>query len=331
MTAITSPELKAYRAANQSDLSTNGGRMSAYPISSGVVGALFPNVDDTERTAGSIKYRKAFFKVDHPGPEALLSTRMYQDKNSAGDDKVCFFLGTQTDTQSAITGSERKYGCGDLDASTLAGATTVTVEVEVGQTGLFAIADLIRVTDKATLGGAGNEEFVTVVTASQTGDIVTLTVTPPLGNAYSNASTRVASVYDASNVVANYVSFSKSSTLGVYDDTTYPIVLNDKSSIEQTWTGTFTTSTAFDISGNTVGAVGSGTVGGGAAPNNADFSYPFFTMAAAGFSGTWAPGDTFTFTTHPAAVPIWIKRQVPAGAGTTAASTAVVVMDGGSA
>ena len=118
MTAITSPELKAFRAANQSDLTTNGGRMSATVMASGVVGALFPNVDESERTLGSTKYRKMFFKVDHAGPEALLSTRIYQDKNTVGDDKVCFFVGTQTNTQSSITGSERKYGCGTLDAST---------------------------------------------------------------------------------------------------------------------------------------------------------------------------------------------------------------------
>lgn len=331
MTAITSPELKAFRAANQSDLSTNGGRMSAYQIASGVVGALFPNVDDTERTAGSTKYRKAFFKVDHAGPEALLSTRIYQDKNTVGDDKVCFFVGTQTNAQSGITGSERKYGCGDLDSSTLANATALDVEVETGQTGLFQVGDLIRVTDKATIGGSGNEEFVTVATASQTGDIVSLTCTPPLGNAYSNANTRVASVYEAGDVVASFDTFSKSSALGDYNTTTHPLILNGKGAVEQLWTFTFATPTAYDITGNTLGAVGAGTVAGGASPNNPDSSTPYFLLEAAGFSGTFAPGDTITLATHPASVPLWIKRVVPAGAATTAASTAEIVMDGGSA
>lgn len=331
MTAITSPELKAFRAANQSDLTTNGGRMSATVIASGVVGALFPNVDESERTLGSTKYRKMFFKVDHAGPEALLSTRIYQDKNTVGDDKVCFFVGTQTNTQSSITGSERKYGCGTLDASTLANATALAVVVETGQTGLFQNGDTIRVTDKATIGGSGNEEFVTVVTSSQTGDVVSLTVTPTLGNAYSNSNTRVASVYEAGNVSASYGGFSVASTAGLYNDTTNPIVLNGKGAIEQTWTLTFATATAFDISGNTLGAIGSGSVGAGASPNNPDASYPYFTLASGGFSGTFVAGDTITFTTHPASVPIWLKRIVPAGAGTTAASTAEIVMDGGSA
>lgn len=330
MSIIIGAELKAFRAANQSDLSTNGGRMSPYQIASGAVGALFPNVDESERAAGSTKYRKVFLKIDHAGPETLLSARVYQDKNTDGDDKVCFFIGSQTNTQSSITGSERKYGCGTLDASTLANATSLTVLVEAGQTGLFQVSDLIRVTDKASISASGNEEFVTVTSASQVGDVVTLEFTPPLGNAYLSANTRVASVYEAGDVAPSYESFSKSSTAGEYNTTTHPIVMNGKGAIEQVWTFTFATDTAFDISGNTLGAIGSGSISGGAAPNNPDFAYPYFTLLSGGFSGTWQAGDTITFTTHPAAVPIWLKRVVPAGAATAAASTAEIVLDGGS-
>src|SRR5258706_300834 len=107
MSSILAAELKAYAAANQSDTSSNGGRMSSTSISN-AVNALFPSIDQTERAAGSTKYRKFFFKVDHDGVEALVSSRIYQDQNTTGDDKTHFFIGTQTDTQAAITGSERK-------------------------------------------------------------------------------------------------------------------------------------------------------------------------------------------------------------------------------
>lgn len=328
MPSIISSELKAFRAANQSDLSTNGGRMSATALSSGVVGALFPNVDDAERTAGSTKYRKIFFKVDHNGPESLLDARIWQDVNTAGDDRIAFFIGTQVDTQANITGSERKYGTGTLDSTVSGGATSLDVAVEPSTTGLFQNGDTVRVSDKATPAGAGNEEFVTVSGVSQVGDIVTLTVSA-LTNGYSANVTKVSSVYAAGNVVASAGALSITSASGTYDTGTNPIVMNDKSAIHQTWTLTFTSATAFNITGDTVGSVGSGTTSGGASPTNPSFSLPYFTIAAGGFGGTYSNGDTIVFSTTPAAVPLWIRRIVPANASVSASSTATLAIDGG--
>lgn len=330
MPSILSAELQVMRAANQSDLTTNGGRMSATVLSSGSVGACFPNAGAAERTAGSTKHRKVFFKVNHDGTETLLDARLWMDKYTEGDDKVTWFLGTQTDTQADITGNERKYGCGDLDATVIAGATSVTVAVELGLAGLFVNGDTVRISDKATpTSGTGNEEFVTISNVSQVGDIVSFDITPALANGYSDANTRVAAVYAVGDLKPTTASFTVTSAAGTYDNATYPLTLNDKSTIEQTWTLTFTSATAYNISGNTVGASGSGTVAGGAAPNNADFSLPYFTLAAAGFGGTYVAGDTISFITHPACVPIWLKRVIPAGAAAVASSTARLAMDGG--
>jgi len=331
MTSIVNSELKVYRAASGSDLSTNGGRMSASVLTSGVVGTLFPNVDDTERTAGSTKYRKVFFKVDHDGPEALLAARLYQDKNTAGDDRVTWFLGTQSDTQAAITGSERKYGCGQLNATVSGGATVITVLVEPGNTGLFVNGDTIRITDKATLAGSGNEEFKTISGVSQTGDVVTMTVSPALNNGFSSSLTRVASVYSPGDLAPTASSIVVTSSAGTYNSGANPLVLNDKSTVEQTYTLTFTSATAFDISGSTLGALGSGSVSAGANPTNSDFSLPLFTLSSAGFGGTYVAGDTIVFTTHPASIPVWLRRVVPAGAGVVATSTASFAIDGGTA
>lgn len=331
MTSIVAGELKLYRAANQSDLSSNGGRMSASVLASGVVGALFPNIDDTERTAGSTKYRKVFFKVDHNGPESLLGARLFQDQNTSGDDRITYFVATQTDTQAAITGSERKYGCGALTSTVSSGVSSIQVTVETGTTGIFQNGDTVRITDRATVTASGNEEFVTLSSVSQVGDVVTLGFSPALSNGYSSSLTRVASVYSPGDVVANASALTITSAAGTYNTTTNPLVLNDKSTVEQTWTLTFTSATAFNISGDTVGAIGSGSVSGGASPTNTDFSLPYFTLSAGGFGGTYATSDTIVFTTHPAAVPLWIKRVVPAGAAVSSASTATFAMDGGAA
>jgi hypothetical protein len=332
MPIIDSNELKVFRAANQSDLSTNGGRMSTTALTSGVLGALFPNVGDAERTAGSTKYRKGFFKIDHNGPEALLDCRLYQDKNTVGDDRIVFFIGTFTDTQANITGSERKYGCGNLGVTANSGATSLSVTVETGTTGIYQNGDTIRITNKASIGASGDEEFLTISNVSQVSDTVTMDISPALSYTFSNTNTRVASVYAPGNLKAELSgTVSVVSTAGTFDNNNYPIVFNDKSTVYDTWTLTFTSATNFNIVGSHTGSVGTGTVSGGASPTNPAFALPYFTIPSGSFGGTFATNDTVVFTSKPAAIPVWLRRVVPAGAGTAASSTATIAIEGGTA
>lgn len=328
---IITAELQVFRAANVSDQTTNGGRMSATEITSNVVGNVFPSVYEAERAAGSTKYRKVFFKNNHDGSDVtLLDSRVFMDKNSAGADKVTFFVGTQTNTQASVTGSERQYGCGDLDVTVAAAASSILVECETGNTGIFLVADTIRITDKTAIGESGNEETATISTVSVGGNIVTIGLSAPLVNGYSSANTRVASLYVKGDLKPTFDNFVVATVgNGDYNSGTYPVTMDNEGTIEQTWTLTFTSATVFNISGNTVGATGSGSSGAGASPTNSDFSKPYFTLSASGFSGTYAAADTIVFQTHPAAIPIWIKRVVPVAAATTAGSTAWFGFDGG--
>lgn len=327
MSSIVSSELKVYRSANASDLSSNGGRLSANILSSGVLGALFPNVDDAERVAGSVKYRKVFFKVDHNGPESLLSARLYQDLNTTGNDFMTFFPGSQTDTQATITGSERKYGCAALTATVVSGVTSVQATLQTGAPAIFQNGDVVRITDKATPTSSGNEEFVTLTAgASMSGSVATLTFTPALVNGYAAGLTKVESVYSPGNVVASYG--STGGTLGGTIDWTQ-LVLNDQSTVEQTVTLTWTSATAFNVTSDVLGSLGSGSTTAGASPNNPSFSLPYFNLPSGAFSGTFVTGNTATFATHPAAVPIWLRRDVPAGAATNASETTTIAWDGG--
>ena len=107
---ITTAELKLYRSAVINDGPTNGGRMSASEIASGVMANLFPIVQESERVAGSTKYRKVFAKVANIEDLTLYQSKLYLDKITPGQDVITFFPATQTDAQSAITGSERQYG-----------------------------------------------------------------------------------------------------------------------------------------------------------------------------------------------------------------------------
>lgn len=321
---ITRPDLKFFKSATVSDGGANGGRMSASEVVSGALANLFPPVEDAERVAGSIKYRKYFSKVHEDGSDTGYAARLFMERPTAGEDAYSIFPASQTDTQASITGDERRYAVGQLGANVDAGATEIEAAVEDGNTDTFEVGDTCRVTDKATLDGAGNTEFREIEAVDVlTGDVVALTFTEPLENAYLASVTRVMAVYEPGNVVASLSDFVVTAAGdGDYDDA--EISLNNRGTEEQTLTVTFTNATNFGVVSDIHGSLGTGTVGGGAAPNNPSWTKPYFTLAAGGFSGTFASGDTIVFKTHPAAVPMWARRVVPADSAVASSNTASV-------
>jgi hypothetical protein len=152
---------------------------------------------------------------------------------------------------------------------------------------------------------------------------------PGLLTAYDAANTRCCSVYSPGNIAAAVSSVVANSASGIVDGA--QIGTDAIGTVEQSWTLTFTSATAFNITGDTLGSVGSGNVGSTTSPNNGQFSKPYFTLPPAVFSGTFASGDTVTFTTSPAAVPIWFRRNVPANTPSLSGNRFVVGCDGESA
>jgi len=336
---IVQSELRLHRSQAVTDGDSNGGRMSSTQVISGAVANLFSAVGGDERLAGSTKYRKAFWKVANDDDIALQYAKIFIDKNTAGDDRFTFFAADQVDTQDDIAGSEKEYGAGVLAGNVSPGATEITVIWE----SLDAApedGDLLRITDKADIDASGNEEFVYIDGVPiGTGAEFTVQLATALQNGYSAVNTRVAQVYepldpnelDSNPIVQNQIKstitdLAVTSAAGTIDD---DYLTGDSiGSIEQTWTLTFTSATAYNIVGDIVGSVGSGNISGGASPNNAAFSKPYFVLQASAFGGTWLSGDTIVFKTHPAAAPIWIKRVVPAGADPIGANTAVIALKG---
>ena len=337
--SIAAGEIKLYRSETVNDTDSNGGVMSTTEVADGVKNNVWPDVPQAERTAGSVKYRKAFIKVANDDDLALVDPRIFVETHTPGDDSIVLMTGTQADTQAEADDYTRFYGAGDLDANVSAAATTVDVNVEVGNDSgnheIFQNGDLIRISDKASVdAGTGNVEFLRLdatTGVSWNGLKATLTFESgvELANGYTATETRVASVIEADDIEATSTGWGESSTSGTYDETTYPVVLDSIGSIEQSWTVTFTDATNFGCVGNTVGSAGSGSIGGGDfAPNNSDFSKPFFTLQDAGWGGAWANGDTITFNTHPAAVAVWQKRTVPAGASSLSGDKVIVAISG---
>ncbi len=339
---IDTADLKLYKSSTVNDTDSNGGVMSTTEVADAVKNNVWPDVPQAERVSGSVKYRKTFIKVANDSDIPLVDARIFIETYTPGDDTIVLMSGTQTDTQAQADDYSRFYGAGPLNANVSIGASTIAVNVESGNASgganIFQNGDLIRISDKANVAsGTGSVEFLRLhatTGVSWNGDLATLTFEAgtTLANAYATATpTRVASVLEAGTIQGSLTGWGESSSSGTYDETTYPLVLDSIGSIEQTWTITFTSATNFSCVGNTVGSVGSGTISGSFAPNNAAFSKPYFTLSNAGWGGTWASGETVSFTTHPAAMAVWQRRTVPAGASSLSGDKVIIAISGESA
>jgi hypothetical protein len=331
--SITPSELRWYKSQTVSDSSANGGRMSTVESPSGVKNNIFPDVSLAERTAGIVRLRKLFLKVANDDDLTLFNGRVFMQLNTPGDDNVTFFPGNQRGTQASVTGSERLYGGGRLNANVSAGALTFVVATEGAALNYLRTGDVIRITDKTSVGGSGNEEFVTASNVTWAGDLATVTIpSPGLANGYTASNTGVSSVYEAGDVKTNVTAPAITSATGTADFVANPILGDNIATIEQDWTLTFTSSTAYTIVGDVVGSVGSGNISSDATPGNPNFSgKPYFTIPSAAWGGTWAPGDTVTFTTSPAAIPVWYRQAVPAGASALSGDRVIIGLSGESA
>ncbi|MBF0584045.1 MAG: hypothetical protein HQL80_07400 [Magnetococcales bacterium] len=342
--AIQSNEIKWYKSSSVNDTASNGGTLSANECLDGVKNNVWPDVSQSERVAGSVKYRKTFIKVANDDDLALINPCIFVETATPGDDSIVLLPGSQTDTQAQVVGYTRFYGAAALDVDATAGDTILMVNVENGNgaTGheIFRNGDLLRIADKTSVDAVtGNAEFVRLASSNAVawnGNQATLSLEAgaALANSYLAANTRVASVIEAADIEASVSNWSESSVAGSYDEVAAPLLLDHIGTVEESWTLTFTSASQFDCHGNNLGLVGSGTIGGGAfAPLNPDFNKPYFTLADGSppWGGSWAAADTLSFTTHPAAVAIWEKRTVPAGANSFSGNKVVVAITGESA
>lgn len=330
---IQQSELKLYRATGNSDTaSANGGYAGYTEVVSGVNNNLLPDVSQAQRVAGITQFRKVFFKnMNNENPNlSLYNTRIYLENYTPADDLVVFHTADPAELQTALTGAEDLYGCAKLDVNVSAAATSMDVLLESPSYQFFRDGDLIRISDKATIDGAGNEEFVTINGApSQAGSVVTITFTPAIANGYLASAARVANVLETDTTMASYEPpVATTVGNGDYDDATYPIEVYNLGTVEAQWTVTFTGATSFTATSTQTGSVGAGSTLSDFSPVNSNVSSPYFTLPLSGWTGSWQSGDTLTFSTSPAHVALWVKRVVPAGAAAYSGDKAILVIDG---
>ncbi len=92
--------------------------------------------------------------------------------------------------------------------------------------------------------------------------------------------------------------------------TNNPIVVTNRDAIEERWALVFTSSTAFNIIGQTVGQIGTGSTTTLTAPINPMTGYPYFTIPAAAWGGGWSANNVVRINTAAAKYPIWIGNAI---------------------
>ncbi len=313
---IVPEELLRYRAEHETDDSSCGGRMTANECVPGVRNNIFPDVTNDERETGVVRYRKLFFKVANADNKVLRNAKIFLSKPSSAGDFITIIPANQTNTVGDLTGTEREYGCAYLASDVAAGATQLVVTLEDETLNIFFDTDIIWISD------GNKQEFHRLQSAVKSGLQVTLTLASgeQLANAYSASTTVVASVYDCGDIETAWDNWLENSSSGSYNEEDYPPQLDNIGTIEQTWTLTFQDAETFEISGDTVGNVGSGNINNDCSPMNPDFGRPYFTLSALGWQGTWQANDILSFRTHPAARAVFLKQTVPAGTASAESS-----------
>ena len=298
-------DIKTYRAITNDDTGSNGGKISATAVVSGAKHSIIPAVTAAERTAGVTRYRKLFFRNENTENLAADNFSVGISALSTAADYFRLKAGTSTDIQGAAQSYTNWAGAGLLSVNANSGASSIDVNYDAAD-GVYSGA-VIRISDGV------NTETHTVDTVSWASLTATITLDgTTLINGYLAATpTVITTIINLGTMITSSTGWTETSTAGTYDESTYPVITYNKGTVIDTWTVTFISATAFTCAGLYTGSVGSGLIASDFKPISGMSWY--FNLRAAGWSGTWAIGDTVSFSTVHAAKSLWLKQIAPAG------------------
>jgi len=225
----------------------------------------------------------------------------------------------------------RLYGFGYLTQSATLGASTVTIDARRGDYKPFQTGDLLVFSQsywsttggsprwQITKGATGSEfyEFASATSVSYLGDVATIQLAQPLNNDIRKQSF-ISACIPLGEEITNHAGTvtvtrgSGNSNNGNFDTTNSPIVVHPAGGVAQKWTLSFVSNFAYNVIGDTLGSITSGNVSSDCVPINPANNKPYFTLPSAGWTGTFASGDTVTFYTFTQQVVAWEYIEVPA-------------------
>jgi len=145
------------------------------------------------------------------------------------------------------------------------------------------------------------------------GNIATVHLEDSVPNIYPAATTFAGGCIgdEDTEIKAKTDGITVTSTSGVYNSSTYPLTLYSDGAETDSFTLTFTTSTAFTGAGIKEGSLGSGTITANFQPVNTKTGQPLFKLDYRGFSGSYQAGDKLMFTIYASAFNIIWREKVP--------------------
>ena len=105
-------------------------------------------------------------------------------------------------------------------------------------------------------------------------------------------------------------------TTAKYNWLAHPFEITNQGGIKERWAIRFTSSSAFEVIGETVGVVASGNTATDCAPVNGATGAPYFMIRKEGWGSGWVSGNTLRFNSDGGQAPFWIARTVVAGRAT---------------
>lgn len=146
----------------------------------------------------------------------------------------------------------------------------------------------------------------------------------PLGSYVSSAlvagdlKSRVSVLFDQAtwNGTTWLDAVSGSAATGTYNDVLAPIEVTNRGAVTERWALVFTSTTGFNIVGEHVGVIGTGSINAITAPLNPATSVPYFTIPVLGWGIGWAVGNVLRFNTVGAMTPVWVVRTIQQGPNT---------------
>ncbi len=98
--------------------------------------------------------------------------------------------------------------------------------------------------------------------------------------------------------------------LAQYNDALYPIIVANLGAYTDRILVRFTSSTAYQVIGENLGLIGTGTINADCAPVNSLTAQPYFTIDYRGWGGGWATGNCLRFNVIGASYPVDLIRAV---------------------
>lgn len=150
-----------------------------------------------------------------------------------------------------------------------------------------------------------------------------VTLSTPITHDYSTAAVFSSMLLAGDMQARAYNVFGQKSWSSVFSDsligdattsqlqvTNNPIVVTNRDAIEERWALVFTSDKAFNIIGQTVGQIGTGTTSTLTAPINPMTGYAYFTIPAAAWGTGWSANNVVRINTAAAKYPVWIGNAI---------------------